>query len=329
MILNMVTFDGTGSGTPLTDAQRTDLVPVIDAAKRPRDFVWIGLSDPDSDEMAVFADVLGLHPLAVADAVTGKQQPKIQFYKEHLFIVMWAIAHPSELDVHIDDIFLFVREGLLLTVQRGGGKDRIDIEQTLSTTPVDIRGGVMGGVYAIMADVAAGYTEFTSDMEIELQEVEAQVFDQETRDDAQRIYRLRQHVAKIARAAGGLATALKASRDHFTELSVGNESVAPYLNDLLDDLLGTDQLLKDQVQSLDAVVSTHENNVARQQNSDTRKISALAALLSIPAIFAGIFGMNFKNLPGVTWTYGWEALLLVVIVIDGFLFWSFKRRHWI
>jgi magnesium transporter len=329
MILNMVRFDGAERGEPFTDAQRADPGPVIAAAKRSHDFVWIGLSDPDGDEMAVFADLLGLHPLAVADATTGKQQPKIQLYKEHLFIVMWAIETSSDLEVGIENVFLFVRDGLLLTVQRGGEKDGLDIEHTLSTTPVDIRGGVMAGVYAIMAEVAKGYAEFASEIETDLQEVEGQVFNPATQEDEERIYRLRQRVAKTARAVGGLATALKTSRDHFTEMAVGNESVEPYLNDLLDDLLGTDQLLKDQVQSLDAVVSTHENNVARRQNTDTRKISALAALLSVPAVFAGIFGMNFKNLPGVSWSFGWEALLITVIVIDSVLFWSFRRRHWI
>jgi len=95
------------------------------------------------------------------------------------------------------------------------------------------------------------------------------------------------------------------------------------------DLAATAQLVSDQGIALDGVVSSHESNISNQQNDDTRKISAFAALLSVPTVLAGLFGMNFKNLPGVSWTYGWEALIAVVVILDVLMFINFKRRHWL
>jgi magnesium transporter len=122
-----------------------------------------------------------------------------------------------------------------------------------------------------------------------------------------------------------LAKALETSKDRVGKLTVGSKRLEPYLLDLL---AGTAQLVSDQGSALDGVVSTHENNVASHQNIDTRKISAFAALLSVPAVLAGLLGMNFKNLPGVDWTYGWEALAASVLIIDAAIFVNFKRRHW-
>ena len=101
------------------------------------------------------------------------------------------------------------------------------------------------------------------------------------------------------------------------------------MRDLLDDLVGTAALTADQNAGLDGIVSTHQNNVASRQNVDTRKISAFAALLAIPAVVAGLYGMNFKNLPGVTWVYGWIVIAGTIVILDVIAIIIFKRRRWI
>jgi magnesium transporter len=318
-----------GERKQVTEKQRANPVAAIAGARRSGGFVWIGLIDPDEDEMREVGERFGLHPLAVRDAATGKQQPKVQAYDEHLFVVMWAVApERSRGDVAISEVFIFARDGLLLTVQRNGGRQRPDLGKVLETAD-SLAGGAMTGLYAMMASVAIGYTDLTSVIEEELEALEEQVFDESAEDDAQRIYTLRKQVGKVDRAVSSLATALRESKDHFNALTVGNTAVEPYFRDLLDDLAGTDQLITDQISAIDGVVASHENNVASQQNRDTRKISAFAALLSIPAVLAGLYGMNFKNLPGVTWGFGWETVIAAAIVLDTWAFIAFKRRRWL
>jgi magnesium transporter len=329
MIRDAISYSKTGTPTTLKDAARSAPKAAIAAAKRGGGFVWIGLEDPDEKEMRDLAEQLGLHPLAVMDAITGKQQPKVQSFTEHLFVVMWVLTRTRGAGVRVGGLFLFIREGMLLTVQRDLGKRPLDLASILGATETQLQSGAVGGMYGIMANGADQYSDLASEVEVTLEKLEKQVFDSSTKEDGEEIYRLRQEIGKLQRAVSSLAKALETSRDHLDQLAVGNSRIAPYLRDLSDDLAGTAQLVSDQSSALDGVVSSHENNVASQQNIDTRKISAIAALLSVPAVLAGLFGMNFKNLPGVSWTFGWEALTAAIIVIDVVMFISFRRRRWL
>jgi magnesium transporter len=327
---DMFTYTSTGVRRALTAAEKKNPARTVAAADRAGGFVWVGIVNPDENQMEELGESFDLHPLAVRDASTGKQQPKVQSYQQHLFIAMWALLYSNPNDtVKISDTFLFVRPGLLLTVQRHDGRHRVDFGKVLDESLSRVPGKVMSGVYAIMANVVDGYTEVSSVIEKELEAVEDQVFDPNTQNEAGRIYRLRKQIGKVNRAVSAIAVALEKSRDHFTEMSVGGEDVEPYLQDLMDDLVGTDQLTSDQNAALEGVIATHENSVASQQNSDTRKISALAAMLAIPAVIAGLCGMNFKNLPGINWVYGWEAAIAVTVIIEVVLFVNFKRRQWL
>jgi magnesium transporter len=329
MIRDMIRFHEHTDPKPLSDAQRTSPSSAIAAARKAAGFVWIGLEDPDEKEMTGFASTLGLHPLAVIDAVTGKQQPKVQSYDEHLFVVMWTLRQQRSGKLSVGGLFLFVRDGLLLTVQRDMGKHPLDLAAILDATETTLEAGAVGGLYGLMANIAGTYSTLASEVEVALEELERDVFDDTRKEDGAAIYRLRQEIGKLQRAVSSLAKALELSREHLSDLVVGSRNIEPYLRDLLDDLAGTAQLVSDQGVALDGVVSSHESNISNQQNDDTRKISAFAALLSVPTVLAGLFGMNFKNLPGVSWTYGWETLLAVVVVLDILMFINFKRRHWL
>lgn len=330
MIAEPRRYDARGKSSPLPASAAKTPSSVVAAAKRAGGFVWLGLTNPTDEEMRRIGDLYDLHPLAVADAASGNQQPKVQSYKQHLFIVMWALMYEKpKYDISIGETFLFARPGLLITVERHDGSAAVSMQDVLDQAPQGLSGGVMSGVYEAMANVARGYTEVSSVIEKELEALEDQVFDEDAKDDSRRIYALRKQIGKANRAVSGIAVALAHARDHFDELSVGNASVKEYFQDLIDDLAGTDQLTTDQNSALDGVISTHENSVASQQNSDSRKISAIAALVAIPAVVAGLFGMNFKNLPAVNWAYGWELSALIIVALDVWAYLSFKRRHWL
>jgi magnesium transporter len=321
----------TGDHRELTSAQQKKIGRAIASARRARGFVWIDLVDPDESELRALAAELNLHPLATTDMAEGRQQPKVQSYHEPLFVVMWSLLYANaKSDIGIGEVFLYIGDGFLLTLQRSRDRRRtlpdlravLDDDDRPATT-------LLSTAYAVMAVIVAGYTEVTNAIEDELEVLESQVFDEETEDDAQRIYRLRQKIGKVDRASSTLAISVQTGQEHLKKLTVGDESIEPYLQDLLDDLVGTASLATDQSAALDGVVSTHENNVARQQNSDMRKISALAALLAIPTVTAGLYGMNFKNLPGVNWQFGWLAVVVAVIALDIWAFVAFKRRKWL
>ena len=331
MLVDALTFTASGGAKDLTAAQREKPAAAVAAARKRGGFVWLNMVNPERAEVESVAKELALHPLAAADMVGHRQQPKVQRYDQHLFVVMWSLLYVNpRADIAIGEAFLFVGEGFLLTLQRTEGETRIPLDfRAVLADDARQTGTPVSLASSVMAIIVAGYTEVADAIEDELEKLEKQVFDEETHDDSQRIYRLRQKIGKVDRASSSLATSLQASEEHFTKLTVGDEDVEPYLRDLLDDLVGTATLTTDQSTALDGVVSSHENNVASRQNSDMRKISAFAALLAIPTVTAGLYGMNFKNLPGVNWQFGWLAVVVAIVAIDVWAFIAFRRRKWL
>ena len=150
-----------------------------------------------------------------------------------------------------------------------------------------------------------------------------------TQEDHRRIYKVRKDIGRIDRAVSSIAAALRESTGHLDTLTVGTEQIVPYLHDLLDDAAGTAALINNQSRALDAVLSSHENNVAARQNKDMRTISSFAALLALPTLIAGLYGMNFKNIPLVQWQYGWMVIGVAIVVVDVIIYTMFKRRGWL
>jgi magnesium transporter len=313
----------------LDDAGVADIPKAVDRAKQHDGFVWLHLVDPDEETINDARETLGIHPVAAADVEWGRQQPKVQEFDGHLFILLWTIIPAGDSDgIELGQTFLYIGDGWLLTVQRGDGK-LTDLPDLLMKAPEELRNGAMPAAYTIMADVVDGYAKAAADVEAELKELEEQVFDESTTEDHRQIYKIRKDLGRIDRAVSSIAAALRESTDHLETLTVGGEQIVPYLHDLLDDAAGTAALINNQSRALDAILSSHENNVAARQNKDMRTISAFAALLALPTLIAGIYGMNFKNLPLVQWELGWLVIGLAIVIVDLVVFRMFKRRHWL
>lgn len=327
VIQQIVSYSTSGAAKEIA-ASASQLPAKVAAAKRAGGFVWVGLIDPDEAELADFAEALDLHPLAVADAAHGKQAPKLQNYPQHLFVVAWSLVHPPR-SSGVGEVMIFARAGLLLTVQRAMGKDALDVPVSLAEDPGVLALGAVGGLYRILAKLVIGYTEEAARVEKKLEELEQQVFDSKLTESEEDLYRLRQRIGKLNRAVSAITASLITSRQHLDDVVVGQEKLGPHLQDLLDDLAGTSQLVDDQGRALEGVLASHENNIARQQGEDTRKISAIAALLSVPTVLAGLYGMNFKDLPGTDTALGWVWVLGIILVVDAGIYVLFRRRRWL
>ena len=307
-----------------------DEVPKLVQKVKRRGFVWLHLVDPDEDTVTAARETLGIHPTAAADVVSGRQQPKVQKFAEHLFILLWSVLRDENSeDLVLGQTYLYIGDGWLLTVQRGEGGELTDLLQLLDESPEDMRNSAMPAAYTIMAEVVDGYAKAAADVETHLQELEEQVFNDATQEDHRRIYKVRKDIGRIDRAASSIAAALRESTGHLDTLTVGTEQIVPHLHDLLDDAAGTAALINNQSRALDAVLSSHENNVAARQNKDMRTISSFAALLALPTLIAGLYGMNFKNIPLVQWQYGWMVIAGVIVVVDVVIYTMFKRRGWL
>lgn len=316
-----------------TDGNPTRLdVLTTDALTEARDagaFVWVGLVDPTAADLKPFAHLLGLHPVAVDAAASEDQQPKVQDLDDQLLLVFWSIAESPDDDDAVLKFFIIVGDGYLVTVQRNITSHRIDVSRCFTERPAFLQNGAAGALYLLLAAIAKHYAGVISATEKELDALEQEVFDQAVLDDSTRIYQLRKRIGRMERPLSSLVNSLLRGPSLSKKYAAQHPRLTPYLDDAVGDLISVGELAQDQENSLDNVVSSHESNVSVRQNNDTRKISAIGALLAVPTVIAGLYGMNFDQLPGVEWDLGWLVVLGVIAATDAALVVTFKRRGWL
>jgi magnesium transporter len=292
------------------------------------DFQWVGIHDPSDEELAQIAATFDLHPLAVEDAGDSHQRPKVERYGETLFLVLKTLWYVDEQDaVETGEINLFVGPDFVVTVRHGAGIDlgtsRRDLEQRAKV----LRHGPMAVMYAICDRVVDEYEKVGASLEIDVDEVEESVFSPARTDDSSRIYVLKREIAEVRRAVMPLREPMR--RFATAQVTGIDEETATYFRDVSDHL----QRVSEVIDNLDVLLSTafdaHLARISVQQNEDMRKISAGAALVVVPTLIAGIYGMNFAHMPELDWTYGYPFALALMVGVSAVLLWFFKKSGWL
>ncbi|WP_102192621.1 magnesium transporter CorA family protein [Microbacterium aurantiacum] len=291
---------------------------------------WHRLVNPSRRELEEAQSQFGLHPLVIGDLGEGRQQPKFESFDEHLYLSIWDVdrggSDPATTNV---DLALVFNDEMLLLVQRGDVDEMRDLEGLLAgpgAIPID---SPIAAVHRVLDAVVHDFVELAAQVEDDLDELETEVFDSGVQEDYQRIYRLRQRIGRIDRAATGLAEALRSAHQEIDIATAEHPELRPYFRHLELDASGVAELSATEHASLDVVVSSHESNVATRQNRDMRTISAFAALLAIPTVIGGLYGMNFKNLPLLQWEYGWVVVAGSILVLDLIAYVAFRHRGWL
>ncbi len=291
---------------------------------------WRRLVNPDRAELIALREEFDLHPLIVDDLLEGRQQPKAESLDRHLCLSIWDVDRSGPDPATTDtDVALILTEAELILVQRGDETELRDLDALLSAAGTLKVDSPITAAHRVLDAIVHDYVELGAQVERDLDELEAEVFDRRAHEDYRRIYRLRQRIGRIDRAVSGLAEALQDARPQIEALTADRPELRPYFSHLELDARGVARLAATEHASLDAVVSSHESNVATRQNQDMRTISAFAALLAIPTVIAGVYGMNFKTLPPFQWEFGWIIVGAGMLVLDLAAVIAFRRRGWL
>ncbi|HET7386596.1 MAG TPA: magnesium and cobalt transport protein CorA [Nocardioidaceae bacterium] len=315
-------------GRVAMDCAPDDLEAMREGVDRPGDFVWVGLHDPDQAELGRVAAVFDLHPLAVEDAVHAHQRPKLERYDESVFLVLKTLWYVDEQDaVETGEINIFLGRDFVVSVRHGQGTElhtaRLDLERRAAV----LGHGPSAVVYAVCDRVVDGYEEVTRQLEIDVDEVEASVFSPARTHDSQRIYILKRELAEVRRAVNPL-------REPMHRFATGSvplitQEAVPFFRDVADHVIR----VGDSVESLDGLLSTafdaHLARISVEQNEDMRKISAWVAIGAAGTLIAGIYGMNFTDIPELHWQFGYFYALGVMAVLSLLLWRLFKRSGWL
>jgi magnesium transporter len=297
-------------------------------ATEPGDFVWVGLYQPGEAELADVADSFGLHPLAVEDAVKAHQRPKLDRYEDSLFLVLKTLWYVDETDqVETGEISLFVGLDFVVTVRHGRGSQLQSARAHLEAREGVLTHGPSAVVYAVCDTVVDGYLDVVNELQTDVDEVETSVFSPARTHDEIRIYTLKREIAEVRRAVLPLREPMR----RFSEGMVRgmDPNAAPFYRDVLDHLNQAAEVVADLDGLLSTAFDAHLARVAVQQNSDMRKITAGVALVVVPTLIAGVYGMNFDHMPELGWMFGYPWALGLMIGASAALWALFKRSGWL
>jgi len=313
------------------DGQRRDGdLPLERAGKAARDegaFVWLGVFEPTAEEFEAIAAEFDLHELAVEDAVKAHQRPKVELYGDTLLVVV-KTAHYVDPDEVIDlgELLIFVNPAFIITVRHGEG-DLSAVRARIEQRPDLLELGVGMVLYAILDHVVDGYEEAAQGVDVDIQQVERQVFSEDQSNPVERIYKLEREVLDFNAAVAPLAAVVdEISRGHF---EVVPDELSEYYRDVHDHLRRAAGRIAGFRELLGSALHANLTQVSVRQNEDMRKISAWVAILAVPTMIAGIYGMNFDDMPELHWRFGYPFVLVVILVACTLLYRRFKRAGWL
>ena len=290
-------------------------------------FIWLGLHDPDPQELTEVARRFDLPPLAVEDAMQAHQRPKLEDYAQGYFLVLHTARYiDSTEEVEFGEVHVFTGPGYAIVVRHGAASELHSARERLESQPELLRLGPSAAVWAVMDKVVDDYAPVVEGIENDVEEVEAAVFEMGG-DQTRRVYFLRRELARFYRAVHPLIGALEVLESR-TRSDV-SKLLRNHLRDVEDHLRLVEEEIGTQRDVLTSIFQANLAVIGLQQNEAVRKISGWAAIIAVPTFMASIWGMNFKHMPELTWRIGYPLALSTMLIAGLVLFALLRRARWL
>jgi magnesium transporter len=310
----------------------TDAVAEVRA--RREGFVWIGLHEPDAEQIQGVAETFGLHELAVEDAVHAHQRPKLDRYEDNLFMVLKTVRYvehesPTTANeiVETGEIMAFLGEDYIVTVRHGKHSGLHDLRGELERSPDRLRAGPAAVLHGIADQVVDSYLAVTESFEDDIDVIEKAVFAPRSPIGAEQMYLVKREILELRRAVMPLANPLR-------RLSEGCSSLIPdevrsYFRDVEDHLTTVSERVTSFDELLTTLLDATLAKITLQQNADMRKITSWAAMIAVPTMVVGVYGMNFDFMPETSWKFGYPLVMFVIFMACLVLYRIFRRNRWL
>jgi magnesium transporter len=310
--------------------RRPGELPVVRACAASQEenaFVWIGLHEPTEEEFDSVRREFDLHELAVEDAINAHQRPKLEVYGDSLFVVLKpARLAAADQPIEFGEVLVFLGDGFIITVRHGEAALH-EVRLRTEERPDLLRFGPGAALYAIVDRIVDDYQPVLDALDHQIEEVEREVFSPSPGNTAERIYDLKREVLELHSAVAPLAEPLDRLARGRHELI--HESMRAYFRDVHDHLLRVIAQVESSRDLLTSVLAANMTQVTVRQNEDMRRISAWAAILLAPTLIAGIYGMNFKDMPELKWSFGYPLAISLIVVVCLSLYRYFRRIGWL
>ena len=322
MLLNCVAYQ---DGKKLADIEKHEISNYV---SRPDCFVWVALKDPDDAELAEMQEEFGLHPLAVEDARHGHQRPKIEEYGDMVFSVL-HVVEPAGEEFRIGEVAVFVGPNYVLSVRIHAEKGFREVRARCEREPELLKHGSGYVLYALMDSVVDRYFPLLDTLESELEQIEQRIFSPQAsaRGNIEALYYVKQRLMILKHAAGPLLDgAGKLYGGRVPQVCAG---LGEYFRDVVDHLVRVNQTIDSVRDTVTTAIHVSLATITISESEVTKRLAAYAALVAVPTMIAGVYGMNFENMPELKWEFGYPFAIWVMVLLDVVLYWRFRRAGWL
>ncbi len=321
MLVSCVAYQ---NGKKLADISKQE---ISDYVARPDCFVWVALYDAEGPELDEMQEEFGLHSLAVEDARHGHQRPKIEEYGDSLFAVLKTIDTKNG-ELIVGEVAIFVGRNYVLSVRTRSERGFADVRARSEREPELLRHGSAYVLYALMDSVVDRYFPVLDMLETELEAIETKIFaGTSARDNIEALYVLKQKLMILKHAAAPLLEASgKLYGGRVPQVCAGMND---YFRDVYDHLSRVNQTIESIRDMVSTAISVNLSMITLSENEVTKRLAAGAALVAVPTLIAGVYGMNFEHMPELHWAFGYPLSLIAMIGIDLYLYYRFRKSGWL
>ena len=321
MLINCAVYQ---DGKKIGDIAPEDISKYV---SRPECFVWVAMKDPGPGELASLQHEFDLHELAIEDARHGHQRPKIEEYGDSLFCVLHNIEVVGA-ELKVGEVDLFAGRNYVLSVRTQAEPGFAAVRARCEREPELLKYGSGFVLYALMDAVVDRYFPVLDALETELELVEERIFaGRSARANVEALYALKQKLTILQHAVLPLLEAVgKLYGGRVPQICAGMQE---YYRDVYDHLVRLNQSINGLRDNVITAISVNLSMITVQENETTKRLAACAALVAIPTMVAGIYGMNFKHMPELDWSLGYPVTVGAMVVIDLVLFWRFRKAGWL
>jgi magnesium transporter len=294
----------------------------------PEQFVWLGLYEPSEELLQQVQRALGLHDLAVEDAHAAHQRPKLEQYEGSLFVVLRTVQRSAERVLELGETHIFVGSNYLVTVRHGSLRSHVGLRTRCESKPALLAKGPGFVLYALMDFIVDQYFPVAEQLEEEFEALEEQIFTASPSPDFTRsIYRLKRELVALKRALLPLVDVC--NRLMKFDLDLVPADTHPYFRDVHDHVVRLNELVDGLRELLGTALEANASLISEQHTVQTKRLAAWAAIIAVPTMVAGIYGMNFPNMPELHWELGYPTILGAMALVCVGLYAGFRRSGWL
>jgi magnesium transporter len=311
-----------------------DFASAVDAAREGNGFVWLGLHEPSPEQLEQLGIVFSLHPLALEDAASARQRPKIERHDSDIFLTMRTLAYLGSVDrqaggdvVETGAVMVFLGEYFVITIRHGKHASMAGLRRRLEENPEQLSLGPSAVLHAVTDKVVDDYLAVVDAVQQDLEDIETRVFAPRAGTDIERIYQLKRDIIEMKRTVWPLAAPLRELSERPRRMI--NPEIREYFRDVSDHLARVREQVASFDELLTSILQAGLARVAVAENEDMRKISAWVAIAAVPTMIAGIYGMNFTYMPELEQHWGYPAVLSLMAGICATLYRGFRRNGWL